>query len=61
MGLLALLDNGRVWQPGETSNRWHSAFGGGIMLAPFNKIAITGTYSVSPETRRLNVRIGRFF
>ncbi len=59
MGLLALFDNGRVWQPGETSDKWHTAFGGGLMLAPYNKISITGTYSVSKESSRLNVRIGK--
>jgi hypothetical protein len=59
MGLLALLDNGRVWQPGEKSDAWHSGYGGGIMLAPFNKIAITATYAVSSDGGRLNARIGR--
>lgn len=59
MGLLALLDNGRVWQPGETSDLWHVGVGGGLMLAPFNKISITGTYTKSNEAARINVRVGR--
>jgi hemolysin activation/secretion protein len=61
MGFLALLDNGRVWQPEEKSQKWHIGYGGGIILAPFNKISITATYAVSPEDGRFNVRIGRLF
>ncbi len=59
IGLLALVDNGRVWQSGETSDRWHVGTGGGIMLAPFNKIAVTATYTNSKEGNRINVRLGR--
>lgn len=59
MGLLALLDDGRVWQPGETSNKWHVGYGGGLMIAPFNKISFTGTYAISSDGGRLNVRVGR--
>lgn len=39
-GFFGLFDGGRVWQPGENSNTWHTAFGGGIMIAPFNKLQI---------------------
>lgn len=58
MGFLALFDNGRVWHPGETIDKWHTAVGGGIMIAPFNKISVTGTYAVSAEDKRFSVRIG---
>ncbi|MBD0288091.1 MAG: hypothetical protein ICV79_22095, partial [Flavisolibacter sp.] len=61
IGLLALLDNGRVWQPGEKSNTWHTGYGGGLLIAPFNRIAIIGTYAVSKEDKRINVRLARFF
>jgi hypothetical protein len=60
MGLVALFDNGRVWMPGETSDQWHTAVGGGLMLAPFNFISITGTYAVSKEDQRISVRFGHF-
>ncbi|TDH25149.1 hypothetical protein EXU57_13650 [Segetibacter sp. 3557_3] len=59
MGVVALLDNGRVWQPGDPSDKWHVGYGGGIMLAPFNKISVTGTIAFSKEDQRLNVRLGR--
>lgn len=60
MGLIALFDNGRVWQPGEKSDKWHTAIGGGIMIAPFNLVSITGTYAVSQEDQRISLRIGHF-
>jgi len=60
MGLVALFDNGRVWLPGEKSDKWHTAVGGGIMIAPFNFVSITGTYAVSQEDQRISVRIGHF-
>ena len=61
MGILALLDDGRVWQSRETSDKWHVGIGGGFMLAPFNKISITPTYTQSVEGGRINVRVGRLF
>ena len=61
MGILALIDDGRVWQSGETSDKWHMGIGGGFMLAPFNKISITPTYTQSVEGGRINVRVGRLF
>lgn len=60
-GLLALFDNGRVWMPGETSNTWHTAFGGGVLLAPFNKILIVLTYAKSNEMKLFQLRVGRSF
>jgi hypothetical protein len=59
MGLLALVDDGRVWMPGEVSDKWHVGVGGGIMIAPFNKISLTGTYTKSNEDNRFNVRLGK--
>jgi hypothetical protein len=40
VGLFGLFDEGRVWQPGENSDTWRTASGGGIMLAPFNKFLV---------------------
>lgn len=60
MGLIALLDDGRAWEPGEISSAWHTAVGGGLMLAPFNMISFAGTFAVSKEDKRISVRIGHF-
>lgn len=60
-GLLALFDNGRVWMPGEKSTTWHTAYGGGIMLAPFKKFLVVLTYARSPEMKLFQLRAGRSF
>lgn len=57
-GIIALMDNGRVWVPGEVSDKWYSAFGGGFMIAPFNKISVAVTYAVSDEGNRISLRAG---
>jgi len=36
LGIFTLADVGRVWLKGESSNTWHSAFGGGISLSFLN-------------------------
>ena len=60
-GLMAFMDNGRVWIPGEKSNTIHSAFGGGILLAPFNLISVAVTYGISKEEKILQFRLGILF
>lgn len=60
VGLIAFADNGRAWQPGEDSNRWHLGYGGGILLAPFNRTSVTVYYGLSNEPGRIHIRLGRF-
>ncbi|RYY38275.1 MAG: hypothetical protein EOO08_15315 [Chitinophagaceae bacterium] len=57
-GVIGFFDNGRVWNPGELSNAWHTGFGAGIMLVPFNKTAITVAYGITPEDQVINLRLG---
>lgn len=54
-GLLLGFDYGRVWLEGEDSDVWHTAFGGGIWVAPFNAIIIHATYFRSDEDGRISV------
>ena len=62
IGVLGFYDNGRVWQPGETSNTWHAGYGGGIILSPFNKLALVATYGKSKnEGTQLLIKAGMFF
>jgi outer membrane protein assembly factor BamA len=56
-GLVALFDVGRVWHPGENSNSWHTGYGGGIILAPFEKISFYVTYALSKEDSDFGLRI----
>lgn len=58
-GFLALYDLGRVWQPGEVSNKWHTGYGAGIILAPFDKIWVTTVYAFSPEENRFHFTVKR--
>jgi hypothetical protein len=61
IGLLAFLDNGRVWQPGETSDQWHIGYGGGLIIIPFNKVAFSGTYGLSREGHDVSLKLGYLF
>lgn len=61
IGLLAFYDHGRVWQPGESSNLWHSGYGGGLIVIPFNKVALTGTYGISKESTQIALQAQIFF
>lgn len=60
-GLITFFDNGRVWMPGENSNTWHTDFGGGITVAPFNKALIDVTYGISKNEHAINVRLNKYF
>lgn len=58
-GLLGLVDLGRVWYPGERSNKVHMSVGGGFILAPFNKVSVATTYAVSRDDATVNFRFIR--
>ncbi len=58
LGLVGFQDAGRVWLRGETSDKWHLAYGGGIYFTPFNSVLISVLGAVSEEERLLNVSIG---
>ncbi|MEJ7611374.1 MAG: hypothetical protein WKF88_09385 [Ferruginibacter sp.] len=60
-GLMAFVDNGRVWLPGEKSNQFHTTYGGGILLAPFNLVSAAITYGISKEEKMLQFRLGILF
>lgn len=60
IGLVGFWDQGRVWMPGEKSHKWHRGYGGGVILVPFNRISVAVTYGISEETKRMNIRLGRF-
>jgi hypothetical protein len=55
-GLLALVDIGRVWQPGEDSRTMHTSAGFGFILAPFNTVSVAATYAKSREDATVNFR-----
>ncbi|HET9747635.1 MAG TPA: BamA/TamA family outer membrane protein, partial [Chitinophagaceae bacterium] len=60
-GFVTFIDHGRVWYPGENSNKWHSAYGAGAFLSLFNKIVLSGAYGISKEDKVISMYIGFYF
>lgn len=60
-GLMAFIDNGRVWLPNDTSDKIHTTYGGGILIAPFNMLSAAITYGISDELKMLQFRLGVMF
>lgn len=59
LGVFALGDAGRVWVEGESSDRWHTAAGGGVWLTlvrPGNVLSLT--VARSPERTALYLAAG---
>ncbi len=56
-GLVGFGDMGRVWYHGESSKRWHTAFGGGCYYVPFNMVIVSATVGFSEEQRLFNFSI----
>src|SRR5439155_1474408 len=60
VGIFGLADVGRVWIPGESSDRWHAAAGGGLWQhRRANTLSIAA--APSPERTAIYVRIGFMF
>jgi hypothetical protein len=59
MGLVGFVDDGRVWNPGETSNKWHVGYGGGFFLSPFNRVVVGLNYGISEDGKVFHVRFGK--
>jgi hemolysin activation/secretion protein len=57
-GIVGFFDEGRVWQPGEASNIWHTGYGGGIVLSPFNRLTLTILYGISKEDQLIHLKFG---
>jgi len=53
IGLLAFNDVGRVWIENEQSKRWHDGYGGGLWIAPLNRLVLAATLSYSNEEKNL--------
>ena len=58
IGLLAFLDNGRVWMQNETaSTTWHTGYGAALILVPFNKIMAQVSYGISNDDRIVQFKV----
>jgi hypothetical protein len=62
LGVFALADAGRVFLDGESSDTWHSAFGGGLLLAFLDRAnTVSIAYARSQERGGVYVRLGFMF
>lgn len=60
-GITSSFDYGRVWQPNETSDFWHSSYGGGIFIMPLNLAVVTFNYNRSASDNWYTVSLGHAF
>ena len=61
VGLIGFHDTGRVWLPGEKSEKWHHGYGGGLYIIPAELILIQGTVGFSREGSLPYISIGYSF
>ncbi|HEX8314128.1 MAG TPA: hypothetical protein VF609_04010 [Flavisolibacter sp.] len=59
LGLLAFVDQGRVWKKGEQSNEWHYGYGGGIIIAALKKVYLSLQYGMSKERKGIHMELRR--
>ncbi|WP_298152652.1 metallophosphoesterase [Flavobacterium sp.] len=57
-GVLAGFDYGRVWLPAEPSDKWHTAFGGGLWLNGINIVTAKLNYFYAADGGRVSFGLG---
>ncbi|MEO5906652.1 MAG: BamA/TamA family outer membrane protein, partial [Saprospiraceae bacterium] len=57
LGLYGSLDYGRVWyeEDDETADGWHTAYGGGLYVAPLGLAAFRLGYMIGEDDRQINL------
>ena len=58
VGMIAFNDVGRVWEKGESSNRWHHGYGGGLYVMPGEVILLQASVGFSREATMPYFSIG---
>jgi len=61
VGIMSFYDLGRVWQKGESSKKWHPAYGGGFYFIPYGIAMMSFTVAFSPEDKIFNFSLGTKF
>jgi hypothetical protein len=61
IGVVGFNDIGRVWEPGEKSNKWHHGYGGGIYILPADLILIQALFGRSVEATMPYISVGFTF
>ncbi|MFC6997141.1 metallophosphoesterase [Rufibacter roseus] len=60
-GIMGLVDHGRVWADGETSDKIHRGVGGGIWVDILKQAVINATYSKGEDENVFNLNFGFLF
>ncbi|WP_313100489.1 metallophosphoesterase [Epilithonimonas sp.] len=60
-GIFGGFDIGRVWNPGEISDKWHSAYGGGVWINMMDMVSINASYFQSVNGGRVMLSLGGTF
>ncbi len=60
-GVVGFLDQGRVWTDGESSNRWHRGYGGGVWASVFGAAVLRASVGISHEQRHFILGTGFLF
>jgi hypothetical protein len=60
-GIVGFFDTGRVWVKEEKSNVWHTGFGGGVFLVPYQQVVVSVLYGFSKEDSLPVLKLGFLF
>jgi hypothetical protein len=60
LGILGLVDAGRVWAQGESTGDWHTAFGGGVWFQTLGQL-LTLSYAQGEDEGRIYFKMGAPF
>ena len=60
MGIFGFFDDGRIWLENDNSNKFHSAYGGGLFFLPYNAAALNLSYGISEESKILKFGLSFF-
>lgn len=60
-GIFGGFDIGRVWNPGEISDKWHSAYGGGVWINMMDIVSVNASYFQSVDGGRVMLSLGGTF
>ena len=59
LGVFTFYDQGRVWHPGDESQKMHFGYGAGVIVSPLNKVTIKVAYGISNEDKRFHLNLKR--
>ncbi|MGB1032070.1 MAG: hypothetical protein ACPGWM_05625, partial [Flavobacteriales bacterium] len=60
-GIVGHGDVARVWEENESSELWHSSYGGGAFVNILDSFMLQGTYSISDSDRLFTIGTQFFF